>query len=640
MATSKQNLITHSISKRKQRPLESQTRPPIDHSTDSATNPLAWLTLEVLLIGLILIGGVSLRLWNLSVYPLSDIEAEQSLAALQFYRGADIIPDNYSPLLVSLNGLTFFLFQPSDATARLASVLFGVVLIVLPLTLRRQLGVSAGLLAAALFAISPTAIYLSRTINGEIAVAAGALMLFSGFFNWVEDGRQRWLYLLAGGAAVMLAAGPLAISMIIIFGLIILVRFPAFRTLWHTGLSRSLALEDEAGARDIGKTREKKSTEEETEGLSTQPLRRAGIFFLVALVLLSTAAMFNIAGFSVTTNIIIDWIGRFSFVPRLDAGFNAVFLLTIYEILIVVAGLVGLAYALLSKNIVKYSLAGWFLVALVIDLIMVGRPNGSIILLLTPLVFLAALALDELRNSLYMNGSWSREGIILASGLVIFGFGYIGLTGWLDRPCGAEDTFCQFAWIQSVAAISLFLVVAAFFWFAYSDASIAIRGVAVTGVVLGLFLTISITWRLNFGPLQNLAYQPLAGVPPSTELGELIETLSSESLRQAGDASLLEVTSVGVTPALLWQLREFENLTVVDSIAAAPTSPAVITLTSNNENINLGEAYIGQDFALNAIWSPVGLAPKDLINWLIYRETDQRPQPANPAVLWLHFGEG
>lgn len=629
----KEKPLTRTRNSPKVRAVDQEIEPEAVGQVEPETNPLAWLTVEMVLIALIVIVGAGLRLWQLGNYPLSDVEAQQSLVAFQLANGEAIQSTNYSPLLVSLNGLAFLLFQDSGATARLASVLIGTILFLLPLTLRRQLGPAVTLIASALLAISPTALFLSRTVNSEIAVAVGALMIFAGFFNWSDSGQQRWLYLAAGGVAVALTAGPLGYSIIVIFAVVILIKLAAFRQLWDQGLSLAAANND---------IESETASDDATEAVDRFPaaLKQAGLFLLAAMLILSTAAMFNLSGLSVTTNLFMEWVSRFTFQPRLDGGFNAIFLLTLYEILTVVAGLVGLTFALLSRDLLKQSLAGWFIGALILDLVMIGRPTGSVILSLVPLTLLAGLALSTLADNLQQWGQWGNEGIILAAGVVILGFGYIGLTGWLVRVCGADDRFCQLAWLQSVAAVALFLVIVFFFGFVQNDAGISLRGLAITGVVLGLIAIIGFGWRLNYGRLENLAYQPLAGIPASTEVIDMMDTLSEESLLRAQDNHLIDITLSGATPALLWQLRNFKNVTPTGSIITPPNTTAVITLTADDEQPNLGEAYIGQDFALNSVWSPVGLPAKELINWLIYREVTQRPQRGNQAILWLRYGAG
>jgi hypothetical protein len=252
-------------------------------------------------------------------------------------------------------------------------------------------------------------------------------------------------------------------------------------------------------------------------------------------------------------------------------------------------------------------------------------------LLIVPLTFLGALAIAELWDGLAKEGKWQNEGLILASGLAIIGFGYIGLTGWLQRTCGADDTFCQYAWLQAVAALILFLVIVIAFWF-FNGAGTAIRGAALTGVAVGILLMLSTGWRLNYGPLMHLAYQPLAGASASTDLVMLTRILSTQSAERVGDETLLDVTIAGInSPALRWQLRNYRHLEEGVDISA-PTS-AIITLTSTE--LGLDEPYLGQDFALNATWSPVGLPPKDLIKWLIYRQGNTLPE-GDEVILWLN----
>lgn len=646
------------------------------------STPLPWLTLETCLYGAMVILAAALRLWQLGAYPLSEAEAQQSLVALGQEPAA-----YYSPLLVSLNKLAFLLFGSSDGSARLAGVLFGVTLTLLPLTLRRQLGGRVSLIAAALLTLSPTAVYLSRTLNAEIAVAAGALMMVAGFFNWVEAeyARQRWLFLLTGGAALILAAGTMAYSILIVFGLIVLVRLSTFKALWQQGRRAPAALspqESVLSRRDttteayviknpataakppqtteevynpIEKLLRENSHPEEISQVEpdeieqiaprsrlTEPdnWRRAWLFGLAGLVLLSTAALFNLNGFSRLTGALGDWLNRFTTQPAVDNGFNAVFLLAIYEPLIIIAGLVGLTFVILRGKLMATVFGGWFIGLLLLDLVMIGRPSGSVVLVLTPLIFLAAFALAELWKNIHEYATWSNEGLLLATGLTIAAFGYLGLTGWLTRTCAVEDTACQYAWLQAVAALALFMAIVAFFGI-MGDAGAALRGALLVGVALGLLSMINLGWRLNYGPLSNLAYQPLSDIPASTGLVALTETLTEQSMTRAGDKTLLDVALAGVDhSALRWQLRDFKNLTTETVFEGAP---ARAIITPAGTELNLEESYIGQDFPIDAIWSPVGLPARDLIHWLIYREINRLPRDravnylpqANRVILWL-----
>ena len=612
-------------------------QPEFNESQIAITSPTR-LTLETLLYALIVILGLALRVWNLGEYPLSGAEAHQSLAALQLYRGEELAANSYSPLLVTLNGLIFLLFSYSDTTARLATALIGSFLIAVPATLRRQLGSKTCLLAAVLLAISPSAVFLSRTLNSQIVVAAGALLVISGFFNWAADGQKRWLFGLAAGAAIALTAGSMAYTVLIVFAVIAVLKLSHFKLLWSEGLKLSTETQRLDQRRD-GSTNKPDET-----GLNPH-LRQAAIFFVVAFVLLATAATFNLSGLGVTTGLVTEWLAKFGLQTQPNSTFNAVFLLTIYEPLLVFAGLLGLAFAFISKDLLRFAFAGWFIGALIFDLLMGGRPNGSMILAGVPLAFLAAFALVELWEGLQRYASWGNEGIIFAVGLTIAVLFYLLLTAWLNLTCQPNETVnrfawlqCQFAWIPVAAILIIFGVIIVFFGL-LSGWAAAVRGAAITGLVIGLLAIINIGWRLNYGPLMNLGYQPLARIPASTELVTLTETLAGESSVRAGDKTLLDITVIGsIHPALAWQLRDYANLTQADSVAGETTTSAVITPTptDGSNNFGLGDAYVGQDFAVDAVWSPVGMQPKELIEWLIYRESGQRPD-GQKVVLWLRF---
>ncbi len=590
-----------------------ETNPPNAEVIQKFT-PISWLTIEYILYAAVFILGVALRCWQLGLYPLSNLEAGQALAALSLYRGEPVEATAYSPLLVSLQGLAFLLLGHSEATARLVTALLGSALVLLPALFRRQLGFKICLIAAALLAISPTAIFLSRTISGETATALGAMMLLAGFFNWVVKGKTGWLVLLAAGLAIMLTSGPMASATLLIFALIVLARWSVFKALWTHALAQSAP--------------------------TRRPFQQAGLFFIVLLLILATAGTMNLGGFGVTTGLLTDFLSRFSLQPRLDGGFNAIFLLTMYEPLLLVTGLAGVSLAILSQNVIRQSMAGWLAGALLIDLVMGGRPHGAAVLAVTPLAFLSAFALAELGESLERYGQWATEGIILAAGLVIAVFGYIGLTGWLVRPCGADDTLCQMAWLQPLAALALFGVIIGFFWL-MNDRAAALRGAALTAIAVGLLVSVNITWRLNYGPLPLLANQPLAGIVPTTGLTALVDTLTTEAIHRTGDKDMLTVSIVGTPePSLWWQLRNYKKLAMVASPQEAAASEAIITPAGQGDTeFNLGEAFVGQDFGLEAAWWPFIQSPKDLFNWFTFRNTAAPiPAESTKVVLWLRWG--
>ncbi len=90
--------------------LEDAGKTEISTEVEVSPNPLPWLTLETLLYIVIFVIAVALRLGRLGAYPLSEVEAQQSLVAWRLYHGDTLQASYYSPLLASLNALSFLLF--------------------------------------------------------------------------------------------------------------------------------------------------------------------------------------------------------------------------------------------------------------------------------------------------------------------------------------------------------------------------------------------------------------------------------------------------------------------------------------------------------------------------------------------------
>jgi uncharacterized protein (TIGR03663 family) len=76
-----------------------------------------------------------------------------------------------------------------DLAARIAPVLAGTVIVVLPYFLRRRLGSVATLVASALLAVSPSYLYFSRFAREDIYVACVTLGLVAATFSFVERPR-------------------------------------------------------------------------------------------------------------------------------------------------------------------------------------------------------------------------------------------------------------------------------------------------------------------------------------------------------------------------------------------------------------------------------------------------------------------
>ena len=91
------------------------------------------------------------------------------------------------------------------------------------------------------------------------------------------------------------------------------------------------------------------------------------------------------------------------------------------------------------------------------------------------------------------------------------------------------------------------------------------------------------------------------------------------------------------TPALRWQLREFSNLRFAAGLASPPAETAV--LAPIHLELPLGETYTGQDFVLTQTGLPLGLKPRTLLEWLVFRTSAVGTDHKETLILWVRNEE-
>ena len=164
------------------------------------------LTVEVVLYLIIALVAVGLRFYGLGDRPMQAPEAAQALAA---WHSAQGLPQGSaltqsSPILFTSNMFLFALFGATDFLARLLPALSGALLVIWPYFLRRRLGRMGALAASFLLALSPSALFFSRYLGGEIVVAACALAITWGLFDYLDQRRPKHLYLAAAALGLTL----------------------------------------------------------------------------------------------------------------------------------------------------------------------------------------------------------------------------------------------------------------------------------------------------------------------------------------------------------------------------------------------------------------------------------------------------
>jgi uncharacterized protein (TIGR03663 family) len=155
----------------------------------------------------ILIGAIAVVacFYNLGARAQSHDESLHALYSWKLYAGDgyEHNPMMHGPFLYHINALFYFIFGTSDFTARMSAALFGVILVLLPIFLRRELGRVGALVVSVLTLISPTTLYYARYIRHDIYMMVWAMLMAISLFRYMASRKPGWLYL--GAVAVTLA---------------------------------------------------------------------------------------------------------------------------------------------------------------------------------------------------------------------------------------------------------------------------------------------------------------------------------------------------------------------------------------------------------------------------------------------------
>jgi len=164
--------------------------------------------------------ALALRLFELDGRTMHYDEAIHLHYAWKLANGEGLIhsPWMHGPFQVELTALIFKLFGDTDVTARLGYILFGTALVGLPYFLRDYLGRAAALLAGVMLTLSPTLLYFSRFGRNDIIMVFWATALLVLMWRYVNEGRNRYLYLASAVLALMFATKETAYLVVLIFG--------------------------------------------------------------------------------------------------------------------------------------------------------------------------------------------------------------------------------------------------------------------------------------------------------------------------------------------------------------------------------------------------------------------------------------
>jgi len=368
-----------------------ETIPVLDRTFSLAVVP-GWLITG----GLVLLAGLVYRLAQLDIYALTQREANWAYNAFVVYvgkamSGAPSVPET-SPLFLTLESLSFFLFGVTDATARIMPAIFGFGIVLLCLALRPFVSRQVVIGMMMMTALSPTLVFASRTVSPVIGIAFFTMLVLVTVLHAglaTSPGRiNMWAAVAGFAVAAVLAMGPEGITSLIAVAMAIGIG----------GLS-----EPRAGHPGAMKQGVKSILGSPTAGL-------IGLTALIGcLILFFTRFFSDIDAINGLVTTFSEW-GRLMG-TRNSATESSFFFwaLLLYEILAVVFAVVAVA----SRSIRNDSLAGelaagpfvaWFVTSLILCSLASGRDPEQTAMVALPLVLLGGFGLGMMLERI----PWSR----------------------------------------------------------------------------------------------------------------------------------------------------------------------------------------------------------------------------------------
>ena len=171
--------------------------------------------------GVLLLAALGMRLWDLGARALHHDESLHSYFSWELYTGNGFRhnPMMHGPFQFEANAAIFFVFGDSDYTSRLLYALLGVALVVLPFFFRKRLGILGAKFTSAMLAFSPALLYFSRFARNDILMAVWTLGLVMSMWRYIDEGKNRYLYISAALLALAFATKETAYMVTALLGL-------------------------------------------------------------------------------------------------------------------------------------------------------------------------------------------------------------------------------------------------------------------------------------------------------------------------------------------------------------------------------------------------------------------------------------
>lgn len=542
-----------------------------------AEAPTLTVSLEAVLWGALLVGAFALRLARLESAPFTALESARAFGAWLVSEGN--VPDGWpGDISAALTSHLFWLFGSGETVARIVPAVSGSALVACFWLAGRYVGRGVALLAAILIALSPLAVYTSRSAFGFALGSLLSIVMLLSLLAYLDQRRPFSVVVLAASFGLALASDSVATS---------------------TAIALSVFVAVEAAWRRNGSVSEAIGTFRSTTG-----------HWAPAALALAAALLLGIGHFGTDIDRlslagVSQWMDMFG-LPRDDLPWHyQLSVLLVYEWPLLLVGAAGYLVVIgrwfgrsQTPSLLQRLLLIWGTVALIAVAFATRRESGHLLLLLLPFSLLAATLIEELLSSVDWN-LLKRWWPAVALALALVAYALLQLSRWArdgGQIDGGEKTYLVLALIGAAA-----IVIGAFYYLERNGLAVALPFAAALAIPFLVHSSLS----LGFGDDTEFA--------ADARLTPRIEPFKLELARLAEERGLPVAVDPQLGDAVGWPLR--------DSPVVFGDPPAgSLFVVAAGEETPAGLAPLGSAWRLTERWALNSLDPLPTWRWFTYRD--------------------
>jgi hypothetical protein len=622
-------------------------------------NPVTALNIpmEFIAYTVLILFALVLRVADLDIVPMSDVEAIQALPAYQVLNPQTPAQPQpaQSPIMFWLQMVSFALLGGDEFAARLPGIFGGIVLILMPLLFRERIGRERTFALSLLLALNPIAFVAARFADPVIWTMVFAFALLWAVWRYWESRSIADALLatvLLGALAFLTESGGL------IFALILALS--GFIAVWWTVLSAP----------------EEQDTPGDEIWLAAQnfvrelPYQRMLLVLALTVVLGSTVFLSYPSALNTVAEVVRgSFVGLIQPYQPQTPPIMGILTLFVYDLWLVVLAVIAAVVLIVNRaaHFTDRFAIVCAAVAFVVLLLYRGSHPAYALYIAVPMLWLVARLIRELTvnyaptlfsydgyqfvddNDAYWWVKWLLASIVLGL-LVMLAVHWLEIgRGLLQLP--SENILAALSGSQFVtfkASIIWFIISILFIAVGYFlAASVWGHTNSLQGFGLGLVLFmlgtgIGIGWNTAVEQAKNPT-ELWHSTTVTDDAYLLRDTLLEIADRDTKGFPLINLTilrdeAAGITDdsILAWLVRDFQNAAFVDALDSVQRNE-IILMPVMEEEPDLGGSYVGQQFVIRHKWSLGSVGAGEWISWLGQRRVQTEEIPRDTTVLWLRI---